>query len=176
MKIKSFIIVVIAILLTACSPAAPNEVTRDIPTAALTAEVTMAPAFTATREPVGTNTPTITPSSTPTSCPTLLTPLNDAEIPALGKVTFAWEPVDRATIYVLNIIQPSGQTTSFETKQTSRGQYMEAFPAGGSYRWSVTAYTQDQKRSEICRSILAKFTKPFYDQPQQPGSDPRKKN
>jgi hypothetical protein len=84
--------------------------------------------------------------------------------------------VDKATIYVLNIILPSGQTVSFETDQTFRGQYMEAFPAAGSYQWSVTAYTQDRKRNEICSSIVATFNKPFYDQPGQPSNNPRKRN
>lgn len=179
MKTKSFIIVVFAMLFTACSPAVPTqeiEVTNEVPTATLPAEVTMTPAFTATLESIETTTPTIMPSNTPISCPTLLTPLNGAEVPAIGKLTFSWNPVDKATIYVLNIIQPSGQTVSFETHQTFRGQYMEAFPTGGSYQWSVIAYTQDRKRSEICRSILSTFSKPFYDQPIQPSNDDRKTN
>jgi hypothetical protein len=178
MKTKPFIIVIAAMLFTACSPQVPTqeiERANDVSTATSSAEATMTPEFTATLEPVPTSTPTIPPSSTPSGCPTLLTPLNGTEVPAIGKVTFSWDPVDKATVYVLNLILPSGQTVSFETKQTFRGQYMEAFPAGGSYQWSVSAYTQGRKRNEICSSILATFSKPFSDQPQQPNNDRKKK-
>lgn len=181
MKTNPLIVVIIAILFTACTPEVPTQemtVNNALPTATLTAKVTTTPVYTATIEPVATLTsaikPTTPPSSTPLSCPTLLTPLNNAELPALGKVTFSWDPVDKADIYVLNLILPSGQTVSFETDQTFRGQYMEAFPAAGTYQWSVIAYTQDKKRNELCSSILATFSKPFYDQPVQP--DNRKKN
>ena len=177
MKIYLLIVVIIAILFTACAPrVSTQEMSTDVPTATSTAEMTITPDVTATMELIVTDTPTVAPSSTPPGCPTLLTPANGAEVPAIGRVTFSWDPVDQATIYVLKIVQPSGHTSSFETRQTFRGQYMEAFPAGGSYQWSVTAYTQDKKRREICSSVLATFSKPASDLPIQPSDNDGKKD
>jgi hypothetical protein len=77
--------------------------------------------------------------------------------------------------YVLNIILPSGTTISFETKETFRDQYMEAFSTGGSYQWSVTAIGQDRKRTEICSSALSTFSKQASAPPPQAEDDTRKK-
>ena len=175
MKTNVVIVVIIASLLTACTPTMPTqeiEVTNHVPTEVSFTEAAMTPGLVVTEEP--TATATEAPGRTPLSCVTLLTPPNGAEIPAIGKVTFSWNPMNEATFYVLNIMLPSGETVSFDAKQTFRGQYMEAFSAGGQYQWRVIV--QDRKRNEICSSELATFSKPTYDQPQQPGNDDGRKN
>lgn len=174
MKTNILIVVIIAILLTSCAPKMPApeiEVTNDVPTELPVTEVTMTQELLVTAEPTATKTPTKVPD-----CMALLTPRNDAEIPAIGKVTFSWNPVNAASFYVLDLILPSGTTVSFETKQTFRNQYMEAFSAGGTYQWKVTAFTQDRKRNAICSSELATFNKPASTLPQPTGNPNRKKN
>ena len=172
----AIIVVIIAILFTSCTPKMPAqeiEVTNAVPTA-VTA-VTMTQELVVTEQPTAKKTPTTVPSKTPLGCVTLLTPPNDAEIPAMGKITFSWTPMSAESFYVLNIILPSGATASFETKQTFRDQYMEAFWTGGSYQWKVTVIAQDRKRSEICSSELYTFSKPASDPPPQTSNDDRKK-
>lgn len=171
MKTNLVLVVMIAILLTSCTPTIPAqeiEATHDV------AEVTITPELVVTQELTATETPTKAPSMTPLGCMTLLIPLDGTALPAMGKVTFSWSPMNGASFYVLNIILPSGVTVSFETKQTFRNQYMEAFSTGGSYQWKVTAIAQDRKRNEICSSQLATFSKPA-GQPQPIQTDDRKK-
>ena len=175
MKTNVVIVVIIAIFLTSCTPRIPTqeiEVTNHVPTEVSITEVATTQELVVTEEPIATKAPTKAPSKTPLSCVTLLTPPNGAEIPAIGKVTFSWNPMNEATFYVLNIMLPSGATVSFDTEQTFRGQYMEAFSAGGQYQWRVIV--QDRKRNEICSSELATFSKPTYNQPQQPRNNDSK--
>lgn len=175
MKTNVVIVVSLAILLTSCTPGVPAqdvEVTPSVPI-----EV----AFTKTPEPVVTQgltatetpTPTIVPSKTPPGCVTLLTPSDGAEMPAVGKVTFSWSPMNEAMFYALQIMTPSGETILFETSETFRDQYIEVFSAGGEYQWNVIA--QDRKRKEICSSALAIFSKPASTPPKQTKDDDNKK-
>jgi len=176
MKTNVLFVVIIAILLTSCTPAMPTqeiEVTKGVPTEVSFTEVAITQELVVTKEPTATETPTKVPTKAP-SCATLLTPPDGTEIPAIGKVTFSWNPVNEATFYVLDIMLPSGQSVPLETKLTFREQYMEAFSAGGEYQWRVIA--QDRKRNEICSSELATFNKPAYQQPRPAGDDDRKKN
>ena len=178
MKTKIAILLIIDILLTSCAAETATqevEVTHSVPAEMPSTEVAMTPTLVVTQEPIATESPTKAPSQTPPSCVTLLTPLNGTEIPAMGKVTFSWSPMDEVTFYVLTIILPSGNTASFETKQTFRDQYMEAFSTGGSYQWKVTAIAQDRKRNEICSSELATFSKPASAQPPPIKNEDRKK-
>lgn len=164
----------LAVVLASCAPGVPTQeikVSEEIPvtrTATIQEPVV-------TETPTAIETPTLIPSMTPPGCLTLLTPLDGAQIPATGKVTFAWEPMDGAAFYVLEIIQPSGAAASFETKQTFRDQYMEAFWTGGSYQWRVIAIAQERKRTELCRSELAMFSKSASNPPPQTNDDDRKK-
>lgn len=173
MKINPLIVVITAIFFTACTPGVPAQEVKsnNVPTATFAAEATT-PGFTVTLEPTATKLPTITPTQTAMSCVTLLSPANEIEIPAIGKITFAWEAMRNATFYVLNITLPSGVIVSWETDQTSRDQYMEAFPAGGEYQWNVVV--QDRKKSEICSSEVATFSKAVYYAP-RPTEDNRKR-
>jgi hypothetical protein len=52
---------------------------------------------------------------------------------------------------------------SFETDQTFRDRYMEAFVAGGEYQWQVIAQRADG--SKICVSEVSTFDKPAYEKP-----------
>ncbi len=156
-------------------PTQEIEISNAIPTGVALTEVATTEEPALTEQPTATETqaPTKAPSKTPLSCLALLTPPNGAEIPAIGKVTFSWTPVNEATFYALNIMLPSGELVSFETKQTFRDQYMEAFSAGGNYQWKVIA--EDRKRNEICSSEPAAFSKSSYKQPKQPNNDDSKK-
>jgi hypothetical protein len=177
MKLRIAVLVIIAILLTSCTLRMATqeiEATNSVPTEVSFTKTAMTHGLVVTMEPTATESPTKVPSQTPSSCVTLLTPPNGAEIPAIGKVTFSWNPINEAVFYVLIIVQPSGATTSFDTKLTFRGQYMEAFSAGGQYQWKVIA--QDRKRNEICSSELATFSKPASNLPNPPGNEDPKKN
>ena len=175
MKRNVVIVVSIVILLASCTPAMPTqeiEVTTSVPTKVSFTEVAMTQELVVMEALTATEAPTKVPSKTPLSCVTLLTPPNAAEIPAIGKVTFSWNPMNEAIFYSLNIMLPSGQTVAFETKEPLRKQYMEAFSEGGKYQWRVIA--QDRKRNEICSSALFTFSKSAYKQPKQTRHDDRK--
>jgi len=178
MKLRIAVLVIIAVLLTSCTPRMPTqeiEVTHSsVPSQVSFTTTAMTQELVVRVEPTATVSPTQVPSQTPSSCMTLLTPPNGAEIPAIGKVTFSWNPIHDATFYVLIIVLPSGVTASFDTKVTFRGQYMEAFSAGGQYQWKVIA--QDRKRKELCSSELATFSKPASNLPTQPMNKDGKKN
>lgn len=176
MKIRTVIPFIIAIVLNSCAPSMPMQEIEGIastPTTASFTETAIAPELGSTLEPNATASLTQVPSTTPPSCVSLLTPPNGVEIPAIGKVTFSWNSLPEAMFYVLIIVLPSGATASFDTKVTFRGQYMEAFPAGGQYQWKVIA--QDRKRNEICSSELATFSKPASNLPNQPLNEDSKK-
>lgn len=165
----------ITVVLISCTPSIPTQQIEGMistPTVSFT-ETTKTPEPVSTMNPTATESPTEVPSMTPPSCMSLLTPPNGSEIPAIGKVTFSWNSLPEAMFYVLVIVMPSGTTTSFDTKVTFRGQYMEAFPAGGQYQWKVIA--QDRKRNEICSSELATFSKPASNLPNPPINDDSKK-
>jgi hypothetical protein len=173
MKTNAVIVVIISILFTSCNPAMPTQeidATNHVPTAVSITKVPMTAELVVTEELIATAAPT----QTPVSCVTLLTPLNDTELPAMGKITFSWSPVNEATFYVLSVMPASGGAVTFETQQTFREQYVEVFWAAGNYQWSVVA--QDRKRNEICSSALATFSKPASPQPEPARNDDRKKN
>lgn len=124
---------------------------------------------TVTLEAIATEPPTDIATEPPLACVTLLAPINGANLPLTGKVTFSWTPLNEAGTYVLNIILPSGETLSFETDQTFRDRYMEAFVAGGKYQWQVIAQGADG--SDICVSEVSTFDKPAYEKPKGGGND-----
>ena len=167
MKTKVSIFIFISILLVSCAPETPTQESQDdvveITTQAPVTEVPAAQESIITEEPVATEPPIEEPTETPIACVILLTPINGVEIPPVGKVTFSWTAMDEVGKYVLNIILPSGEIVPFETDQTFRDRYMEAFGAGGEYQWQVVAQSKDG--SEICVSEIAKFDKPTYKPP-----------
>lgn len=151
-------------LLAACKQAVK-------PLANAVATFTATPSKTNTPFPTESNTPTATPTETQTPTPTeipcfrLLLPENDIKLPAVGKITFSWEAMQEATLYKLEIIFPSGQSVIFETNNTTRDQYIEAFVMGGKYQWKVTAF--DIGGIEICSAESFTFEKPEYNPPAQ---------
>jgi hypothetical protein len=151
MKSKVVILSFVSLLLFSCAPATPTQ--EDEVVEIVTEEIV-------TKESVSEPIATEEPTETPIACVTLLSPVNGAEIPPVGKVTFSWTPMDEAGNYVLNIILPSGEIVPFETDQTFRDRFMEAFVAGGEYEWQVVAQGVDG--SEICVSEVATFEKPAY--------------
>ena len=151
----------LTLLLAGCVPATPTV--TDPP-----AEDNPTPTETPTLEPLepdaaiftATPTSTTTPTATATSfvCARLISPENGLELPAVGKVTFAWEPVEGADSYLLNFTLPNGTIVTFETDETTKDLYMEAFGMSGEFEWNVTAL--DINENEICISEAALFTKP----------------
>ncbi len=166
MKTKVAILVLVSILLvTSCAPETPTQESQvDVIEVATEAPVTEAPIVqesVTTEEPVATEEPTEVPTETPIACVTLLSPVDGVEIPPVGKVTFSWTPMDEVGKYILNIILPSGNVVPFETDQTFRDRYMEAFTDGGEYQWQVVAQGKDGNK--ICVSEIAKFDKAAYN-------------
>ncbi|GAB4424084.1 MAG: hypothetical protein Kow002_13640 [Anaerolineales bacterium] len=92
------------------------------------------------------------------ACTTLLTPEEGTTLPAVGKVTFSWEPVPGAESYILRFILPNDKIVEFETAKTTLDRYMEAFGMSGEFEWNVIAFDMDE--NEICVSERLLFTKP----------------
>ena len=167
------LITTLMLILSACElTPTPTEESSE-PTATFTpipAQVDVAPEVEEV-VPESTATPTFTPTPTPLTCAQLLAPENNAELPAEGKVTFSWTQVDDAALYSLNFIFPNELTLSFDTTETSKNRYMEAFsmhPAysqGGEHQWNVT--TLNAAGEEICQSDFFTFTKPVLGSPPQ---------
>jgi hypothetical protein len=102
-------------------------------------------------------TPTNTPTETPIPCFKLLTPENEVWLPAIGKVTFSWEPMPGAESYKIEITLPNKQVIFFETKESSRDQYLEAIKMDGLFEWLVIAY--DPAGNVICTTEPFTFEK-----------------
>ncbi len=133
------------------------------------ATLTATPSKTNTPLPSETKTPTSTPTQTPTPteipCFRLLSPENGAKLNPIGKVTFSWETMQGAITYKIEITLPSSQSVFFETNDTSRDQYIEAFSMGGIYQWKVTAFNANGE--VICSTEPFTFEKPEYNPPPQ---------
>ena len=129
------------------------------------------PTATATQTSTATQTPTATVTQMPTqiSCLNLLTPANNAELDAIGKVTFSWQAMQGAASYKLEITLPTGQVISFNTNGVSRDQYLEAIKMAGIFQWRVIAL--DNSGAVICTSDPFTFEKPEYKPPQNNGGN-----
>jgi len=75
----------------------------------------------------------------------------------VSKVDFSWEEQEGAAKYVLEFIYPNGVVVQFETTGTSMTRFVESMPAGGGYKWNVTAY--DENGIAICTAESKSFTK-----------------
>lgn len=107
---------------------------------------------TATRLPVA----TLTPSSV--ACFKVLYPLDKADLPHDGPVTFQWESQPGATQYVVTFYYPDGTNVPFVTTDTQLLRYMDTMPDGGNYLWDVVALGEGG--NEICRATGQSFVKP----------------
>ena len=166
---KSKLILILALLLgtLACgvstpTPAPSNVAAQEEPTATFTPEPAKINAAPEVKDEEPASTATFTPEHP--DCVELLTPLDKVELPAEGKVTFTWTALDEAELYILNFIFPDGLALEFETAETSKNRYMEAFsmhPAytqSGEHQWNVSAL--NAAGEEICSSDFFIFTKP----------------
>jgi len=121
--------------------------------------------FTATTIPSATVSPTLetvvpaAPSSS--ACFQILQPQSGSSLPQLGQVTFAWEAQPGAQSYTVTFVDSFGREATIQTTNTSDTRYIEIFPNGGEYNWSVTAIGADG--TEICSTTSASFTKPQGD-------------
>jgi len=167
---KFRLLLLFALLFSACTPEIPTTEppADEIPTQ------TETPAPSGNEEPsekpsevqeppapgkdAGTPTETPTPTATPFVCAKLISPENGLELPAVGKVTFAWESIAGAVSYLLNFTLPTGDIVTFETDETNKDRYMEAFGMSGEFEWNVAALNVN--KNEVCISETALFTKP----------------
>jgi len=153
-----------ASFLASCKQAV-KSVASVVPTLTPTPTETNTPAPTQTDTPTATPTETQTPTPTQIPCFHLLAPENGAKLPAVGKVTFAWEPMSGATKFQLQFTFPNGQMVSFDTENTNNTRYIESFLAGGAYTWRVIAL--DSTDAVVCTAEPFTFEKPAYNPPSQ---------
>jgi len=71
-----------------------------------------------TQEPIETEPPQTEPPEL--ACATLLNPEKGVELPAVGKVTFSWEPVADASLYILKFTLPTKGIVEFETDEVTK--------------------------------------------------------
>lgn len=148
----------LTLLLSACMPENPateaptEEIAIETKAAVVTEESV------AMEEPIEIEAPTEPTTEEPLICVELLTPENAIEVPAVGKVTFEWTALEGADTYLLTFTPPNDEIITFETDDTTRDRYMEAFVQNGEYQWTVTALAGD--RNQICSSDFFIFTKP----------------
>lgn len=147
-------IIFLALLLSACLPVTPTPMEEATEESATTEEAVATEERTVTEEPAATEALT----EPPLRCVELLAPLNLADLPALGKVTFEWSALEGADSYLLIFTLSSGESVAFETDGTTRERYMEAFPQGGAYQWNVAAL--DAEGETLCDSDFFTFAKP----------------
>lgn len=159
MFINLLLLTLLSLTLISCVPATPVSTEQLMEPSV----ETQAPAtqHLPTEEPVQAE---ISPTELPPTevleiaCTKLLTPQDNVELSAAGKVTFAWEPVADADLYLLNFNLPAGDNVEFKTDETAKDRYMEAFGMSGEFEWSVV--TLDVKGNEIYTSFPFSFIKP----------------
>lgn len=108
----------------------------------------------ATEAPIGGE----TTGSGSATCFDLIEPVNDSDFgSSTSRVDFSWEEQPGATKYVLEFTYPNGYVVQFETTDTAMTRYVESMPAGGEYKWNVTAY--DETGTAVCTAESKAFTK-----------------
>ena len=169
MKIKLILLITTLTLILSACEFPPDAALTETPIpkpAAEPAQVETAPEVEEVApEPTATFTPEpeIVVVEEKQNCLDLLIPLDKADLPAEGKVVFSWTTHDSAESYSLNFIFPDELTLSFDSTETTKNRYMEAFsmhPAysqSGEHQWNVTALNADGE--EICHSDFFTFTK-----------------
>ena len=181
--LKSLLALTSAAALSACkrvdlTPSAPAVLPAQpsqLPAPTDTPQPTPAPSVTPT--PTETTAPTATDTAAPTSTDTLtptpvlvrlLAPQDGAVLPALGRVSFSWEPFAGAADYLLEITNPSGNTFTNKTEKTQIDRYIQSLPWAGEYTWRVLA--TDAGGTELASSLPWRFSKPFSptEEPTEP--------
>ncbi len=92
------------------------------------------------------------------ACISLLTPENNASLPASGAVTFEWMAHPDAFKYIINFKLPNQAQISLPEFDTSHTRYMDALTPGGQYEWWVTV--KNSNMENVCYSEHFTFTKP----------------
>lgn len=98
-----------------------------------------------------------------TACFDLLAPENNAQVPAIGPINFAWQPLQNAARYTVEIKLPNGATLPFETSDTKLRRYAESTALGGTYEWQVSAY--DASGGTLCTAGPLSYFKPELSKP-----------
>lgn len=99
---------------------------------------------------------TLVPTSN--TCFELLTPESNAEIPAVGKISFTWQALPNAARYLLEITLPNESIASFRTGDTKISRYAESTAMGGIYQWKVTAFNAADEI--LCTAGPSSYSKP----------------
>ncbi|MBN2387461.1 MAG: FecR domain-containing protein [Anaerolineales bacterium] len=110
--------------------------------------------------------PSDPPTAAPGSCVTLLTPANGASLSEIGPVEFTWSAYPGAYKYIITFFPPNTPQVTFLAWTPSHLRYMESFPDGGTYSWTITV--KDQQLRDICTTEPFTFTKPQSTLPIQP--------
>ena len=160
MKIKHPIFLFTLLLLSgACGPAPvpaqPQSVKTQNPAPRPTQRVVRATSAAHTKAPA----PTVRPvASAAASCFKLLTPENGAQEPGIGKIDFTWQALPGAARYLLEMTMPNGAKIQFKAAEPKLVRYAESTSMGGTYQWSVTAYSTTGET--LCTSSPFTYSKP----------------
>lgn len=129
-----------------------------------------------TETPTLTSVPSLTASPTletvvpegpaSSACFQIIQPKSGASFPKAAPVSFEWENQPGAQRYIMTFINESGWRAVIETTNTQAPLYIEIFPNGGEYNWSVAAI--DASGNEICSTGSASFSKPQGDPTPKP--------
>ena len=151
----SILFVLLASFLASCGP--QTAATEIAPTQATATQTSIPPTATSTFTPLPTETvlPTDTPSPTLPSCAVALNPADNATVPARGPFDFTWTPFAGATSYVIAIGPAGWYPTNFPVSGTTLTRYMESFPNGPAYEWSISAV--NAAGQELCKAGPYKF-------------------
>jgi hypothetical protein len=151
------------VILSACQrllgKSTPELQPTDIPPSG-TPTASQTPSPTTTDTPKPTASPTKIPSLTSTPTPnmvTLLEPVDGSQLPASGRVRFAWQPWPGAQGYDLQICRQGTVLTSLKTKLSQIDIYLEYLPWAGEYTWQVIA--RDPNGDTLAVSLPWSFRK-----------------
>jgi hypothetical protein len=91
----------------------------------------------------------------------LTSPASAVELPISGPVPVEWSSDPHGFSYALEVLPPAGEPWLIQTDEDSKNIYMENFPAGGTYEFTVS--TLDAKGAVLC-SVVVRFEKPASEE------------
>ncbi|HSL46190.1 MAG TPA: hypothetical protein VK897_22335 [Anaerolineales bacterium] len=146
----SIVFILLVSILISCSPQA--AAVDIMPTQAEPTQTSIPPSATSTFTALPTETPPLTDTPAPTlsSCAVALNPINNATVPARGPFDFTWTAFTGASSYVVSIGPAGWYPTNFPVSGTTLTRYMESFPSGSTYQWSISAVNATGQ--EICKA------------------------
>ena len=151
----SLIFILLASIVASCAPQATQVDSK--PSLPLFTQTSIPPTATLTFTPASTETrlPSDTPAPTLSSCTVALTPVDNALVPAQGPFDFTWTPFAGAASYIVSIGPARWYPTNFPVSGTILTRYMENFPSGPAYEWTISAVNANGQ--EICKAGPYKF-------------------